>query len=52
MYLSRILWTLLTLLLWAGTAWGSERITVPLTDAPARGPATAAVTIVEFLDFQ
>lgn len=52
MYLTRILWTLLTLLLWAGAACGSERITVPLADAPTRGPATAAVTIVEFLDFQ
>lgn len=43
---------LTTLLLMAGAAWGSERITVPLADAPARGPTAAPVTIVEFLDFQ
>lgn len=43
---------LVSLLFFATTAWGSERITLPLTDAPARGPATATVTLVEFLDFQ
>lgn len=43
---------LLVLLVWASSVCGSERITVPLTDAPTRGPATAPVTLVEFLDFQ
>jgi hypothetical protein len=47
-----ILSLLAMLLLWSGAAWGSERITVPLADAPARGPTAAPVTIVEFLDFQ
>lgn len=52
MCLKKTLFSLLALLLWVGSAWGGDRITVPLTDAPSRGPANAPVTIVEFLDFQ
>jgi hypothetical protein len=52
MPLGRALLPLLALLLWSATAWGSERIRVPIADAPARGPAGATVTLVEFLDFQ
>ncbi len=29
-----------------------KRYTVPLNDSPSLGPATAPVTIIEFLDFQ
>jgi hypothetical protein len=29
-----------------------ERFKVPLHDSPQRGPEDAAVTIIEFLDFQ
>ena len=29
-----------------------ERFDVPLHDSPQRGPGDAAVTIIEFLDFQ
>jgi hypothetical protein len=31
---------------------GEKRVSVPLDDSPAIGPANAPVTIVEFLDFQ
>jgi hypothetical protein len=47
-----ILRLLPALLLWAGTALGGERLAVPTAGAPARGAATATVTLVEFLDFQ
>jgi len=29
-----------------------KRFSVPLNDSPAYGPASARVTIIEFLDFQ
>ncbi len=49
---NKVLLLIPALLLWAGAAFGAERITVPLADAPARGPVAAPVTIIEFLDFQ
>lgn len=30
----------------------TPRVAVPLLDSPARGPATAPVTMIEFVDFQ
>ncbi len=39
--------------LFAATAsWGVDRVTVPIGDSPQKGPKDAAVTIIEFLDFQ
>ena len=49
-------WLLITLLfgLLATSVSAAEKplIEVPLGDAPVRGPANAAVTMVEFIDFQ
>lgn len=38
----------------ATSVWAAQKplIEVPLGDAPVRGPASAAVTMVEFIDFQ
>lgn len=38
----------------ATMAFAAEKphIEVPLGDAPTRGPAAAAVTMIEFIDFQ
>ena len=51
--MARLLITLL-LSLMAATVCAVEKplITVPLGDAPSRGPAEAAVVMVEFIDFQ
>lgn len=43
---------LLCLLATAPLAADKPLLEVPLGDAPVRGPATAAVTMVEFIDFQ
>lgn len=43
---------LLGLLISTAGAADKPRIEVPLGDAPMRGPADAAVTMVEFIDFQ
>jgi len=43
----------LTLLLFTGLpALAKGLVTVPLGDAPTRGPADAPVVMVEFIDFQ
>jgi protein-disulfide isomerase len=45
-------WIALSLLA-AVPAWGAEvRYTVPPGDSPSIGPASAPVTLVEFLDYQ
>lgn len=43
---------LLCLLVTSGAAAEKPRLEVPLGDAPVRGPADAAVTMIEFIDFQ
>ncbi len=43
---------LLGLLVSTAGAVGTPRVEVPIGDAPTRGPADAAVTMVEFIDFQ
>lgn len=43
---------LLSLLATPAAAAEKPLVNVPLGDAPVRGPANAAVTIVEFIDFQ
>lgn len=43
---------LLSLLATAVGAAEKQLVIVPLGDAPIRGPADAAVTMVEFIDFQ
>jgi hypothetical protein len=43
---------LLSLLATAAGAAEKTLINVPLGDSPSRGPADAAVTMVEFIDFQ
>jgi hypothetical protein len=42
------------MLIWmgAGLCFGQPRLEIPLADSPARGPAEALVTMVEFIDFQ
>lgn len=47
-----ILTLLLSLLATTVLAVEKPRIEVPLADSPMRGPAGAAVTMVEFIDFQ
>ncbi len=43
----------LLLLLIIGYASADEkRYSVPVNDSPAKGPANAQVTIIEFIDFQ
>jgi len=43
----------LTVLLFASGLHADEkRFSVPVGDSPASGPASAPVTIIEFLDFQ
>lgn len=51
--MARLFLTLLMILL-VSTAVAVEipRIEVPLGDSPVRGPADAAVTMIEFIDFQ
>jgi hypothetical protein len=49
---NNVLLLLPVLLLAAGAALGGERLQVPMAEAPTRGPATATVTMIEFLDFQ
>jgi hypothetical protein len=39
------------LLISCATTASQQRITVPIDDAPQRGPANAPVTIIEFLDY-
>lgn len=50
----RLLIGALLISLLATTAGAAEKplVIVPLGDAPIRGPADAAVTMVEFIDFQ
>jgi hypothetical protein len=43
---------LLLLPLAAASAAAEVRYTVPVGDSPAIGPASAKITIVEFLDYQ
>jgi hypothetical protein len=43
---------MLSLLATAAGAAEKPLVNVPLGDAPSRGPADAAVTIIEFTDFQ
>ncbi len=50
--LRSLLILLLGLLVSTAGAADKPRIEVPLGDAPVRGPADAAVTMVEFIDFQ
>ena len=41
------------LLLIAGTSFSADkRVSIPIDSAPSLGPENAAVTIVEFIDFQ
>ena len=50
--MKRILFCLVFLLL-SGMAFAEQkRINVPIGDSPSMGPADAAVTIIEFIDFQ
>jgi len=52
--MARLLIILFLSLLITTAASAAEKalINVPLGDAPSRGPADAAVTMVEFIDFQ
>ena len=43
---------MLSLLATAAGAAEKPLVNVPLGDAPSRGPADAAVTMIEFIDFQ
>jgi protein-disulfide isomerase len=46
------LWIVLTLLAAVPAGAADVRYDVPAGDSPSIGPATAPVTIVEFLDYQ
>lgn len=51
--MARLFLTLLMILLVSIAVAGEKpRIEVPLGDSPVRGPSDAAVTMVEFIDFQ
>lgn len=50
--MKKILFVLAVVLLALPAASQEKRISVPLDNSPACGPADAPVTIVEFIDFQ
>ena len=47
-----VLWMALTLLAMSPAGAADVRYAVPADDSPSIGPASAPVTIVEFLDYQ
>jgi len=49
---ARCLWIALTLLAAVPAGAADVRYAVPADDSPSIGPASAPVTIVEFLDYQ
>jgi hypothetical protein len=49
----KIILSCIFVLLLTGTVQAEEKKTeVPIGDSPARGPANAPITIIEFIDFQ
>ena len=50
--MKRLAFVLLLFLLAGHAAADEKRYSVPIKDSPAIGPIDAAVTIIEFIDFQ
>jgi len=50
--MKRLIFVLIALVITSAALAEEKRFSVPLGDSPTMGPADAAVTIVEFIDFQ
>ena len=50
--MKKLIFVLMVLSITSAAIAQEKRITVPLNDSPSTGPADAAVTIIEFIDFQ